>query len=82
MAFVAQSIQQGLTAYAANKWVENFDNAVRRIFAFDSENLLHMVLYALLLTVLVVIFSRVIDGFVKPDENYHAWSVDKPRVNQ
>lgn len=70
MALMAASLQQGLTTYAATKWVENFDSAVSKVFDFDPANLMHTVLHALLLTFIVVILSRVIDNFVRPDTYY------------
>lgn len=72
MSLLAASVQQGLTTYAANKWVENFDSVMHRLFEFDPDNLLHTMLYALILTVLIVIFSRLIDDFIRPDDdNYY-----------
>lgn len=64
MAFVAASVQQGLTTYAANKWVDNFDNVMTKLFDFDQENIIHTILYAMFMTLLVVIFSRFIDDLM------------------
>ena len=78
MSFVAASVQQGLTTYAAQKWVENFDSVMRKLFDFDQDNLVHTVLYALLLTFMIVIFSRLIDDFIRPDdEDYYRYIPQK-----
>ena len=56
MSFSA-TMTRGLTTYAASLWVQN----MQKLLPFDAENVWHMLLYALLLTLAVYTLTQMLD---------------------
>lgn len=69
MSFIATSVSQGLSTYAASLWVQNLHSVMGKLFPRDEDNVIHTILYAILLTFVIVIFTWMIDKYVRRDDN-------------
>lgn len=57
---IATVAQKGLSTYAASKWVEHLDSVFSKSFGIDKNNLTHTLLYAVLITAIVILTTRAI----------------------